>query len=129
MKHGSLPDAATDAVWTVGFGAAFRYYFVGPEEAINPYLTAQVGWQGLNWEYRNPIVLGSGETISSDSLSGFDGYGGFGIAFNRDQWFSLYGELGFGGTFFAGETSEGFHNDVFDDYGYFSVKAGLSLKF
>jgi hypothetical protein len=122
MEHGSLPDAATRSATTIGFGAAFRYYFIRPEKPFNPYVTAQVGWQGLRWEYR-------GGTISNDSLSALDTCLGFGVTFNRDRWFSLYGELGFGGTFFKHQTYEGFHNDVFNNFGYFSVKAGLSLKF
>jgi hypothetical protein len=129
MKPNTLPDTGTSMGWTVGCGAAFRYYFVKSKKPFNPYLSARVGWQELNWDYRHPIVLGSGETVSSDSLSGLDSYVGFGIVYHRSEWFSLYGEVGFGGTFFSDETPLGFHNDVFNDYGYLSVKAGLSLKF
>lgn len=128
MEPDTLPDAATSSAWTIGCGASFRYYFIRPDKAVNPYLSTRVGWMSLNWDYRNPVFLGGG-AISSDSLNALDSYIGLGLAFFRNQPFSPYVEVGFGGAFFASETSEGFRNDVFDDHGYLAVKAGLSIKF
>jgi hypothetical protein len=129
MEPNTLPAAATSSGWTIGCGASFRYYFVRPDKAVNPYLTTRVGWMALHWDYRNPVFLGGGGAISSDSLDGLDTYVGIGIACFRNQPFSPFVEVGFGGAFFSGKTSEGFHNDVFDDHGYVAVKAGVSVKF
>jgi len=128
MEPNTLPAAATSSAWTIGCGATFRYYFVRPDKAVNPYLATRVGWMGLNWDYRNPVFLGGG-VILGDHLNALDTYAGIGLAFFRNQPFSPYIEAGFGGTFFGSETSEGFRNDVFADHGYVSVKAGLSIKF
>ncbi len=129
MEPNTLPAAATSSGWTIGCGASFRYYFITPDKAVNPYLTTRIGWMGLNWDYRNPVFLGGGGAISSDRLNALDSYVGIGIACFRNQPFTLFLEAGFGGTFFASETSEGFRNDVFADHGSVSVKAGLSVKF
>jgi hypothetical protein len=58
-----------------------------------------------------------------------NGYAGLGVAVWRKHHVSAFGEAGFGGMAFVGETSEGFENDVFDNFGFFSVKSGLSFKF
>ena len=129
MEPNTLPAAATSSAWTIGCGASFRYYFARPDKAINPYLTTRVGWMSLNWDYRNPVFLGGGGAITSDRLNALDTYAGIGIACFRNQPFSPYVEVGYGGAFFSGTTSEGFRNDVFADHGYVAVKAGLSVKF
>jgi hypothetical protein len=41
----------------------------------------------------------------------------------------LFGEAGVGGTVFTDQSVQGFNNDVFHNFGYFSVKAGLCVKF
>jgi hypothetical protein len=82
----------------------------------------------LNWDYRNPVYVDGG-SVQSDSLAGAGGYVGFGIAFKRNSHLSFFGEADFGGTAFVSQTMEGFDNDVFSNYGYFTVKAGLCVKF
>lgn len=129
FKNGSLPDNAAHNANTLGVGAAFRYFFSKAEKKWSPYLTTSVGWQQIAWDYRSPVVTTGGDRIASDALGGLDAYAGFGVAFMRSRRFSLFGEAGFGGIIFDGKTDEGFHNNVFDDFGYFSVKAGLSFKF
>src|SRR5262249_2131830 len=95
----------------------------------SPYLASSVGWQQLSWSYRNPVVVSGGGTIADDRLNGLDTYAGMGVALRRHRRFSMYAEAGFGGTFSSATTGRGFHNDLFDNYAYFSAKAGMSLKF
>jgi hypothetical protein len=109
-------------------GFTYRRYLSASHTFISPYVTANVAWQMLRWDYRNPIVA-DGDMIRSDRLNSLGGYAGFGVATRRKSRLSLFGEVGVGGTLFVGETDEGFNNDVFADFGCFSVKAGLSLKF
>jgi hypothetical protein len=73
-------------------------------------------------------VVGN-DTISSDDLWGVNGYTGLGLAFARNKRLSVYGEADIGGMGFVSETDQGFNNDVFGNFGYVAVKAGLSLKF
>jgi len=128
LKAGSLPDRAVKNPWSLQAGFTYRRYLSGAHTFISPYVTANVAYQMLRWDYRNPIIA-DGDTIRSDGLDGVGGYAGFGVATQRKSRLSFFGEAGFGGTAFLSESFEGFDNDVFHNFGYFSVKAGLSLKF
>jgi hypothetical protein len=129
FRSGSLPAQATDLSTTIGFGAEFRCYLTAAERAWSPYWAVRLGWQGLNWDYRNSVVLSDGSTLSSDGLGGLDACTGLGIAWHRNRPVSAYAEAGYGGTTFTQDTWQGFHNDVFKGYAYLSVKAGVSFKF
>jgi len=109
-------------------GLTYRRYLNSSRTAISPYVGANLGFEVLVWEYRNPIVSG-GDTIRHDDLSAGQGAVVFGVSTRRDKPLGFFGEVGLGGTLFFSETDQGFKNDVFDNYGFFSVKAGLSFKF
>ena len=128
LESGSLPDRATDDQWMFEVGLVYRRYLNGSHTALSPYLAAGFGCQFLFWDYRNPIYA-DGDRIEHDMLSGFEGYAGVGISTKRDSWVSFFAEVDIGATGFMGTTREGFENDVFDAFGFFSVKAGLTLKF
>jgi hypothetical protein len=68
-------------------------------------------------------------TARSDGLHGLGVNIGFGITINRKTYLSFFGEVVIGETVFLGDSFEGFTNEIFDNYGYFSVKAGMSFKF
>lgn len=128
MRPGSLPDRALDNSWMFEGGIAYRYYFNKAHTFLSPYVSASAAYQVLTWNYRNAIIV-NGDTITSDSLNGAGAYAGLGVAINRESHLSFFGEAGVGGTVFVNDTYQGFNNDVFSDYGYFSLKVGLSLKF
>ena len=128
LQPGSLPDRAVDNVWMFEAGLEYRRYLTPAHVFISPYLSVGLAGQLLSWDYRNPVYVDGG-SIQSDSLAGAGGYAGFGVAFKRNSHLSFFGEADFGGTAFVSETTEGFDNDVFSNYGYFMVRAGLSLKF
>jgi len=128
LQPGSLPDRATDNVWMFELGLEYRRYMTPGHVFISPYLAVNASFQALNWDYRNPVYV-DGSSVQSDTLEGMGGYIGFGVAFNRNSHLSFFGEAGFGGTAFLPQTNQGFDNDVFSNYGYFMIRAGLSLKF
>lgn len=128
LQPGSLPDQAVKNIWMFEVGPEYRRYFTPAHTFISPYLCASVAYQVMYWDYRNPVIV-NGDEIKSDALEGVGGYAGFGVAFHRNSHLSLFGEAGFGGTVFLPETTQGFDNDVFSDFGYFMVKAGLCVKF
>ena len=128
LKSDSLPASAIDNTWMLEAGVSYRLYFNRAHAFISPYFSASLAYQELFWDYRNPVFIG-GQTIQSDALEGAGGYAGLGIALNRNGHLSCYGEAGFGGTAFVDQTAQGFDNDVFHNFGYFSVKVGLCLKF
>ena len=125
---GSLADQAVVHAWMFETGLTYRRYY-GPSHAfINPYLAVNVSYNLLGWDYRNPIVVGS-DVIRWDTLNGVGGYVGVGLTLYRSGPVTLFGEAGFGGIVFDHVTGQGFDNDVFSPFGYFSVRAGLSIKF
>jgi hypothetical protein len=128
FQPGSLPDRAVDRTWMLDSGLSYRRHLNSSWPALSPYVTASAGFVMLNWHYKNSIEAG-GDTISSDSLLGGEGMIGLGLSTKRNSRLSFFGEVGIGVTVFAGTTSQGFDNDVFNGFGFLSVKAGLSLKF
>jgi hypothetical protein len=127
-ESGSLPDRAVKNAWMFELGLAYRRYLNPPHAFFSPYLTVSAAVQALYWDYRNPVYV-DGDRVDSDSLNGFGGYAGFGVVCKRNSHLNFFAEAGVGGTTFVSETVEGFHNDVISDFGYFTVKAGLSIKF
>lgn len=128
LKPGSLPDLGVDRTWMLEAGLTYRRYLNSSWTAFSPYIAISAGYVLLNWDYSNPIVAG-GETIQSDSLEGAEGSVAFGISTRRDSRVSFFGEVGVGGTVFLDTTTRGFSNDVFSNFGFVSVKAGVSVKF
>ena len=129
MKSGTLAAEAVKNTIMLELGFSGRYYLTPAHAFISPYFSANLGAQYLFWDYRNPVYTSDGNKITSDSLPAVGGYAGFGIAFWRNSHVNLFAEAGFGGTAFLSQTKEGFENDVFDDFGYFSIRAGLGFKF
>ncbi len=129
LKPGTLPDNAIENAWMLEAGVAGRLYLNPAHAFISPYFSANIAYQVLFWDYRNPVYTSDGDTIQSDALQGMGGYVGFGVAFYRSSHLNLFGEAGVGGTAFTDQTAQGFDNDVFHNFGYFSVKAGLCVKF
>ena len=128
LKTDSLANQAIKDVWTFDAGMNYRY-FIGPSwTGFCPYLGCSLGGTILEWTYRHAVVAG-GDSISSDNLGGAEGTVSFGFATQRDRRLSAFAEAGVGGTVFYDTTTQGFENDVFNDFGYLFVKAGLSLKF
>ena len=128
LKSGSLAASAIDNTWMLETGISWRLYFNRAHAFISPYFSGNLAYQILFWDYRNPVYV-NGEQVQSDAVEGVGGYAGLGIAFNRNAHLSFFGEPGFGGTAFIDQTVQGFNNDVFDSFGYFTAKAGLCLKF
>jgi hypothetical protein len=128
LRPGTLPDNAIEGAWMLEGGFSGRLYLNHAHAFISPYISANIALQCLFWEYRNPVFI-DGEEINHDALGGVGGYVGFGVALNRNQHLSVFGEAGVGGTGFVDQTVQGFENDVFHGFGYFTVKAGLCIKF
>jgi hypothetical protein len=128
LKSGTLAASAIENTWMLEAGMAGRLYLNPAHAFVSPYFSANLACQVLFWDYRNPVYV-DGDEIRSDTLPAMGGYVGFGVAFNRNSHLSFFGEAGFGGTVFLEQSGQGFYNDVFSDFGYFQVKAGLCIKF
>jgi len=128
LKSGSQADQAVNDVWMFEAGFTFRRYLNNSHTALSPYLTTSLGFAMLNWSYRSPVTSG-GETFDGDSLYGGEGSVAIGVSTRRDYRWGAFAEAGVGGTVFAPTTVNGFDNDFFHNFGFLSVKVGVSLKF
>jgi hypothetical protein len=128
FEDGSLPDLATKNPWIFEAGFDYHYYLNHSRTGLSPYLAASAGYQLMGWQYLNPIFAG-GDFIESDELHGATASVGVGITTRRDSRFSVFAEADFGGTILLGNTWQGFENDVFDNYSFVFVRAGLTIRF
>ena len=128
LKQGTLPERAVNRTWMLESGLTYRRYLNSSRNALSPYLATSVGFTMLSWSYRNPVTAG-GDTFQSDSLFGAEGSLAIGVSTRRDYRLGGFTEVGIGGTIFGNTTVNGFDNNVFHNFGFVSVKAGISLKF
>jgi len=128
LKPNTLAASAVENTWMFELGFSGRIYLNPAHAFVSPYFSGNLASQVLFWDYRNPVFI-NGQEVKSDTLPGLGAYAGFGVAFNRNEPLSFFLETGFGGTVFVDQTGQGFGNDVFHDFGYFSVKGGLCIKF
>src|SRR6185369_11593794 len=73
LQPDSLPAAAVDDIWMWETGLGYRFYLTPAHSFISPYLSANISFQQLVWNYRSPVFVGS-EKITWDSLDGVGGY-------------------------------------------------------
>jgi hypothetical protein len=125
---GSGPDLLTDDPWMLEAGLAARAYFNKSRNGLSPYLGFSLAYQLLVWDYRTPVIV-NGNTYDNNALSGVEGTVSVGITTLRDNYVAVFGEVGVGGTVFICNTWQGFRNDLFNDFGFMFVKAGITFKF
>lgn len=128
LKQGSLPQRAVDRSWMLETGLTYRRYLNSSRTSLSPYVATSVGFTMLSWSYRSPVTAG-GDTFQSDSLYGAEGSLAIGVSTRRDYWLGGYAEVGVGGTIFGNTTVNEFDNDIFHNFGFLCVKAGVSVKF
>jgi hypothetical protein len=128
FREGSLLDRGAKNPSIFEFGFLYNHYLTRSHTFFSPYFTSSVGVQGWSWEYRNPIEVNA-KRVTDDNLLAFNGYAGLGVSTKRKAPCSVFLEAGVGGTAFSGKSREGLDNDVFDSFGYVSVKTGLNFRF
>jgi hypothetical protein len=128
LKPGSVPDrgAHDPALFDLGF--SYRLYFTPPHVLLRPYGTLHLNVGTMLWDYKDDPVA-DGEEYWRDSAGWADAYVGAGLLVNVSQSFHVFGEMGYGGAAFLDTTYHGFKNELFDDFGYVAIKAGLGLTF
>jgi len=128
FRDRSLPDLAVTDAWIADLGVNYRRYFSEPHTFVRPYAAVGLYAQGMHWHYRTAVNVG-GDIIKSDGIGGGGGYVGFGTIFKTGDVLNIFGEVRVGETIFDSQTSEGFRNNVLDNFGYYSLTVGLSLRF
>ena len=128
LEEGSAVRAVAHTPLILGWGIGGHYHFTPRKTFLRPYVIASLSWLWMNWSYREDVSTG-GETVDSDSKQGLDGYAGVGLLVGSNKRLNLFGEIGAGGVVFYGTTEHEVNNDLFDDFGYVGVKAGLRIRF
>jgi hypothetical protein len=128
LEEGSRVRAAAHTPLVLGFGVGFRHYLTRQHTFLRPYFTADVSFLWMTWGYKEDQQSG-GETVSSDSLEGMDAYVGMGLLVGSNKRVNLFGEIGAGGVAFLGTTDRELKNELFSDFGYVGIKAGLRFRF
>lgn len=128
LEEGSRVRAAANTPLVLGFGVGFRHYLTRQHTFLRPYFTADVSFLWMTWGYKEDQQSG-GETVSSDSLEGMDAYVGMGFLVGSNKRVNLFGEIGAGGVAFLGTTDRELKNELFNDFGYVGMKAGLRFRF
>jgi hypothetical protein len=128
LGRGSFADFIARQPFFFEPGLIGRHYFTAPHVFLRPYATASFNLIWAIWDYRNPMPVGK-DTVSTDSIEGFDASAGFGLAIQMSENFNLFAEVNGGGFVFPCETIGRVHNNFFDNSAYVGVKAGLSLSF
>jgi len=128
LKPGSVPDrgAHDPALFDLGF--FYRLHFTPPNVLLRPYGIVHLNLGTMLWDYKDDLVS-DGESYWRDSVGLADAYVGAGLVVNATKRFHLFGEMGYGGMAFLDTTHHDFKNELFDDYGYVAIKAGLGLTF
>lgn len=128
FRDHSLPDLAVSEAWIADLGVNYRRYLTAPHTFLRPYAATGFYAQGMHWRYRTAVNVG-GDIIKSDGIGGGGGYVGGGLTLKAVDVLNFFAEARIGETIFASETSEGFRNNVLDNFGYYSFTVGASLKF
>ncbi len=128
FKSGSFLDQAITDSWMLDVGFLGRHYFTPPKTFLSPYFTGGIFGQILFWDYRVPVNVG-GDIIHSDSVTGGGGFVGLGLAVARKEHLGIFVEARLGLSSYDEATMRGFYNDVFDAYGFASLRAGVNFRF
>jgi hypothetical protein len=131
-----LSESLDDGVVLLHLDLGYKYYTTSKHTFMGLYLCGGLGYVYMIWSYKNPFEaiaydeygdeLGL-EMISSDGMSGFELYAGLGLNIIQTEAFQLGGEILPGLILWSGETSEGFDNDVFDNFYY--IKLSVFIRF
>lgn len=136
QKTSMFNESIDGGVVLLQINGCYKYHFTPRHTFLGLYAIAGLGYAYMRWTYKHPFEamaydeegyeLGM-ETISGDGLSGFEIFTGLGINLIQTESFQLGTELLPGAIFWGGETSEGFDNDVFNDFYY--TKLRIALRF
>ncbi|MGL1891176.1 MAG: hypothetical protein OCD02_06080 [Spirochaetaceae bacterium] len=116
-----------DATMLTG-GIESKYYPFKYLKIFSPYLIGRVGGMYFFWDYLNSFYSG-GDYIDSDILGGVSGAVGLGLDLIRLDTFNLGIQCVPTGYLFSGETTQGFTNDYFSEYGEVTLSVEAGYKF
>ena len=128
FKSGGLADRAATNPLVFDLGGLYRRYFFERSALVNPYVVFSGSAELLTWAYREDRIRYD-ETIGADCVWGIGAQAGLGVAINRGRRLAAFAELTAGGMFYYAYTWYGFENDAFDNYGFWSVRAGIQYAF
>jgi hypothetical protein len=128
LDSGSVPDRGAHDTLMLDLGFFYRFYFTAPNTFLRPYGVLHLNVGAMSWDYRDDPIA-DGERYSRDGVGYYDAAVGMGLMVNVSESFHVFGEMSYGGTSFLDTTYNDFKNDLFDDFGYVTVKAGIGATF
>jgi hypothetical protein len=127
LKTGSHANTIATDPKILQWGIFGRHSFTPVYTVFQPYVTADMRFSWMGWNYRTPVTVGS-RTVDSDTMVTAELSVGAGIALHLPHT-TVFAEIDCGGFGTRDETDSGVQNNFFSDAGYIGVKAGLSINF
>lgn len=128
LANGSEADLVASHPYYLEAGIVARHYFTPSHVFLRPYITLNLDYFRIFWDYRNPIHV-DGERVNSDFSDGVEASAGVGLSVHLLKNVSAFGEINGGGVAVINETDAGVNNRIFPSFGCIGVKTGLSVSF
>lgn len=129
LARGSLAAATVTDPSFVEIGVIARHYFTPSHVFLRPYASFNLSYFWMTWDYRTPVLLDDGTSVSWDWIEGVDVSAAVGLAVHLHRNVDLFGEFCGGGVGLVSPTGAGLDNNIFGNFGYVGVKAGFSVVF
>ena len=110
----------------LNLGLRYKYFTTPHHTLFGHYFILGLSYTHLSWSYENSIVV-DGDLINNDSLDGIELFGGMGVNLLQTDNLQLGLEAIPSMTLWLAKTSEGFDNDVFDNF--YTIKIRLTLRY
>ena len=123
---GALHRSLDNGVLLLQAGGEIKYFMTPQYTFMGQYFIGGLAFHYMLWTYKNTIYA-DGESINSDSVTGFELYAGAGVNLMQTRYFQMGGECLPGVILWNNETSRGFKNDVFGTFWH--VKFRINFNF
>jgi hypothetical protein len=123
---GTLHRSLNNGVLLLQAGAEIKYFMTPHYTFMGQYFIGGLAIHYMFWSYKNTIYA-DGESINSDSMSGFELYAGVGINLMQTRYFQLGGECLPGMILWSKETRRGFENDVFGPFWHIKLRINVNF--
>jgi hypothetical protein len=123
---GTLHRSLDNGLLLLQAGGEIKYFMTPYYTFLGQYFIGGLAVHYMFWSYKNTIFA-DGESINSDSMSGFELYTGVGINLMQTQNFQLGGECLPGVIFWNNTTNRGFENDVFGTFWHIKLRINVNF--
>lgn len=127
-----LRESINDNPGMLSFAGNARAFLTSADQPVRYYVLFGLGMDFLLWTYDEPINTANDEGgvdyVYDDAVPGIDIHLGIGFMLHRESGVLVFAELVPGVKLWFDETSNGFTNDLFSNYGYAVLKIQAALE-